>query len=67
MKLTPAISTAIVGLVNTIMALLVSFDIALSQGQQASIIGVVNALLIIAAAILDPTVPVGVKEESKKG
>jgi len=57
-------TTAAVGAVNAMMALLATFNVVFTSGQQAAIISVVNAGLVAGAAFLDPKVPIG-KQEPK--
>ena len=52
-------TTLIVGAVNAVIGLLIAFNVALDSSQQAAIVAVVNALLAVAAAFLDPKVPIG--------
>ena len=52
-------SAAIVGAVNAVLALLLAFGFEVSGEQQAAITGIVNALLILGAALLDPKIPFG--------
>lgn len=52
-------SAAILGVVNAVMALFLAFGLAISDAQQVAITGVVNALLILGAVLLDPKVPFG--------
>lgn len=50
-------TAALVGVVNSAIALLVAFGIDVTAEQSAAIIAVANALMLAAAAYLDPEVP----------
>lgn len=52
-------TAAILGAVNAVLALLLAFGVDVSSEQQAAITGIVNALLVLGAALLDPQVPFG--------
>lgn len=52
-------TAAIMGLVNAVLYALLAFGVALSDGQQLAITGLANALLVLAAVLLDPKVPFG--------
>lgn len=52
-------TAAVVAFVNAVLLVVTSFGIELSQEQQAAIIGAVNALIVLLAALFDPSVPFG--------
>ena len=52
-------SAAILGVVNAVLALLLAFGIEVSDAQQLAITGIVNAVLVAGAVLLDPAVPFG--------
>lgn len=56
-------SAAIVAFVNATMFLLLAFGLDLSDAQQAAITGIVNAGLVLLAAMFDPKVPFGPVQE----
>jgi hypothetical protein len=51
-----SLTTAVVGLVNAVLALLLAFGVSITQGQTAAIVTVVNALLIVGAVVYDQLV-----------
>lgn len=50
-------TVAIVGAVNSALALLIAFGVDISSEQAAAIVAVVNALAVAVAAYFDPKVP----------
>lgn len=52
-------TAAILAVVNAALALLLAFGVDVTQEQQAAITGIVNAVLVLGAAFLDPKVPFG--------
>jgi hypothetical protein len=49
-------SAAILGVVNSALALLLAFGVSVSDAQQVAIVGIVNAVLVLVAAWRDPSV-----------
>ncbi len=47
---------AIIGAVNSALALLLAFGVSVTDAQQVAIVGAVNALLVLIAAWRDPQV-----------
>lgn len=47
------------GVVNAALALLLAFGVDLTDGQVFAIVAAANALLVFAAAFLDPKIPFG--------
>lgn len=52
-------NAAILGVVNSILALLLAYGVDVSTDQQVAITGLVNAVLILVVAWRDPGVPFG--------
>lgn len=58
-------TAALIGLINAFLILLTAFGVELSDAQRAAIVTAVNAVLVAAAAWLDPSIPwVGRKDSS---
>lgn len=56
-------AAAIIGLTNALLALVIAFGIEVTQAQQAGITGVVNAVLVLTFALIDPKIPWGRTEQ----
>lgn len=56
-------TAAVVAFVNSVLLVVTAFGLELSQEQQAAIIGVVNALIVLVAALIDPRVPLGKRSD----
>lgn len=54
-------SAAILGVVNSLLALLLAAGLNIDNELQVAIVGFVNALLILGVAFFDPKVPFGRK------
>lgn len=50
-------TAVIVGAANSALALLIAFGVDISAEQAAAIVAALNAVIVAAAAVLDPQVP----------
>lgn len=57
------ISAAIIGVVNTGLAAVVTFGVNLSNAQTTAIVGVVNAILVLVSLILNPQSRFSVRQQ----
>lgn len=57
-------TVAIMAVINSALAIIMSFGWEVSDAQQAAVLGGANALLLLIAVIRDPNVPFSLKKKT---